>query len=198
MCNIMGFKFRKSIKVAPGVKVNLSNKGVGVSAGVKGVRVSTGPSGSRITTSLPGTGISYEQRIGKTKGSKQRSVTTQHVPSPITNEQTYNKVKSLDPIKETQTFTVTAFRTKDSKTNSVARKLMKPLFIITGVCAVLFLIMFLVVPALILAAISFICYKNIKTPHAAVCPGCNTENLLIYKEKKITCRKCKSTLHIQK
>lgn len=38
----MGFKFRKSIKVAPGVKVNLSRKGVGVSAGVKGARVSTG------------------------------------------------------------------------------------------------------------------------------------------------------------
>ncbi|MCZ6942590.1 DUF4236 domain-containing protein [Bacillus mycoides] len=194
----MGFKFRKSFKVAPGVKVNLSNKGVGVSAGVKGVCVSTGPSGSRITTSIPGTGLSYEQRIGKGKSSKQREVTTQHAPSTIMNEQKYNKVKALDPVKETQTFTVTALRTKDSKTNTVARRFMKPLAIITGICAVLFLVMLLVVPALILAAISFICYKNIKTPHAAVCPGCNTENLLIYKEKKIPCRKCKSTLHIQK
>ena len=194
----MGFKFRKSIKIAPGVKINVSAKGVGVSAGVKGARVSTGQSGSRITTSLPGTGISYEKRIGKKKGSKQKSATTQHVSSPTSDNQVNDKARSLTPKREIQTFTVTSFRTKDNKSNSVARRFMKPLAIITGICAILFLVMLLVVPALILAAISFICYKNIKTPHAAVCPGCNTENLLIYKEKKITCRKCKSTLHIQK
>ncbi|MDA1850282.1 DUF4236 domain-containing protein [Bacillus cereus] len=194
----MGFKFRKSFKVAPGVKVNLSNKGVGMSAGVKGVRVSTGPSGSRITTSLPGTGLSYEQRIGTPKGSKQREVTTQSPHSPIKNHQKYSEVKVSETVKETKAYTVTALRTKDNQANYVARKLMKPLSIITGVCSALFLIMMLIIPALILAAISFLCYKNIKIPFAAVCPGCNAENLLIYTEKKITCRKCKSTLLIQK
>ncbi|TKI43439.1 DUF4236 domain-containing protein [Bacillus mycoides] len=194
----MGFKFRKSIKIAPGVKINVSAKGVGVSAGVKGARVSTGPSGSRITTSLPSTGISYEKRIGKKKGSKQKSATTQLVSSPTSDNQVNDKARSLTPKRENQTFTVTSFRTKDNKSNSVARKLMNPLSIITGICAALFLIMMLVIPALILAAISFLCYKNIKVPHAAVCPGCNTENLLIYKEKKITCRKCKNTLLIKK
>ncbi|WP_426952809.1 DUF4236 domain-containing protein [Bacillus mycoides] len=194
----MGFKFRKSFKVAPGVKVNLSNTGVGVSAGVKGVRVSTGPSGSRITTSIPGTGLSYEQRIGKSKKTKQRELPTQNTSYSTMNEQEYNTVEAFKPVRETQTYIVTAFRTKDSQVNASGRKLMKPLSVITGICAVLFLIMMLVIPALILAAISFICYKNIKIPHAAVCPGCNCENLLIYKEKKITCRKCKSTLFIQK
>lgn len=198
----MGFKFRKSIKVAPGVKVNVTHKGIGLSAGVKGARISTGPSGSRITTSLPGTGISYEQRIGKKKGSKQGTSTTtstiKNTTATTPDIQSNIKVKSSPIKREAKAFKVTPFRTKDNQANSVGRKLMKPLSIITGVCAVLFLIMMLIIPALILAAISFLCYKNIKTPFAAVCPGCNTENLLIYKEKKITCRKCKGTLLIKK
>lgn len=194
----MGFKFRKSIKVAPGVKVNVTHKGIGVSAGVKGARISTGPSGSRITTSLPGTGISYEQRIGKSKKAKQRKLPTQSNSYSNMNESEYNTAEQFEPIKETQTYLVTAFRIKDSQVNASGRKLMKPLSIITGVCATLFLIMMLFVPALILAVISFMCYKNIKTPFAAVCPDCNTENLLIFKEEKISCSKCKSTLIIQK
>lgn len=194
----MGFKFRKSFKVAPGVKVNLSNKGVGMSAGVKGVRVSTGPSGSRITTSIPGTGLSYEQRIGKSKKAKQREVPTTNNSYTSMKEQEVNTAKVVEPVRETPTYLVTAFRAKDSQVNASGRKLMKPLSIITGICAALFLIMMLFVPALILAVISFMCYKNIKTPFAAVCPDCNTENLLFFKEEKISCSKCKSTLIIQK
>lgn len=41
----MGMRFRKSFKIAPGVKLNLSKRGIGVSAGVKGARVSLIPKG---------------------------------------------------------------------------------------------------------------------------------------------------------
>ncbi|AEA19658.1 MULTISPECIES: DUF4236 domain-containing protein [Bacillus cereus group] len=198
----MGFKFRKSIKVAPGVKINVTHKGVGVSAGVKGASISTGPSGSRITTSLPGTGISYEQRIGKKRGPKQRTSSsasaTQNTTTTTPNNRSHTRGQSSPIKKEVKAFIVTPFRSKDNEANSFARKLMKPLSIITGVCAILFLIMMLVIPALILAAISFLCYKNIKTPFAAVCPECNAENLIIFKEEKLACRTCKSTLIIQK
>ena len=37
----MAFRFRKSIRIAKGVRLNLGSKSVGVSAGVKGLRVST-------------------------------------------------------------------------------------------------------------------------------------------------------------
>jgi len=37
----MGFRIRKSFNVLPGVKVNLSKKGLGLSAGVKGFRVNS-------------------------------------------------------------------------------------------------------------------------------------------------------------
>jgi len=52
----MGFRFRKSIKVLPGVRINLSHRGVGTRIGPKGLGFTSGPSGKRINASLPGTG----------------------------------------------------------------------------------------------------------------------------------------------
>ena len=66
----MGMRFRKSFKIAPGVKLNLSKRGIGVSAGVKGARVSLNSKG-RVTKSvgIPGTGISYvsSSKLGASK-----------------------------------------------------------------------------------------------------------------------------------
>ena len=66
----MGFRFRKSVKIAPGVRMNFGKKGVGMSFGVKGARVSVNSSGrSRATVGIPGTGISYSTSLnGKKKG----------------------------------------------------------------------------------------------------------------------------------
>jgi hypothetical protein len=55
--DIMGFNYRKSIKLGKGFKVNISKRGIGISAGVKGYRVSVGSKGIRKTVSIPGTGI---------------------------------------------------------------------------------------------------------------------------------------------
>ena len=56
----MGLNFRKSFKIAPGVRVNVGKKGVSsVSVGGKGARVSVGKKGTRTTVSAPGTGLSY-------------------------------------------------------------------------------------------------------------------------------------------
>lgn len=61
----MGMKFRKSIKLGGGTRLNLSKSGIGVSTGVKGFRVSKNASGrSRVTASLPGTGLSYTKEYG--------------------------------------------------------------------------------------------------------------------------------------
>ena len=63
----MGFRFRKSFKIAPGVRVNVGKKSVGISAGVKGARVSVNSSGRKTTTvGIPGTGLSYQktEKIG--------------------------------------------------------------------------------------------------------------------------------------
>ena len=56
----MGFRFRKSIKIAPGVRLNLSKRGVSsVSVGGKGLTYNINKKGSRTTIGLPGTGMSH-------------------------------------------------------------------------------------------------------------------------------------------
>ncbi|USE84347.1 DUF4236 domain-containing protein [Acinetobacter tibetensis] len=56
----MGLNFRKSFKIAPGVRLNVGKKGVSsVSIGGKGARVSISKKGTRSTVSAPGTGLSY-------------------------------------------------------------------------------------------------------------------------------------------
>ncbi len=56
----MGLRFRKSINLGCGLRVNLSRSGVGYSWGGKGFRVSRSARGRVTRTySIPGTGISY-------------------------------------------------------------------------------------------------------------------------------------------
>jgi hypothetical protein len=55
----MGFRFRKSIKLLPGVRLNLSNRSTSVSVGGRGGRVNLSRRGTRLTTSLPGSGLSW-------------------------------------------------------------------------------------------------------------------------------------------
>lgn len=63
----MGFRFRKSIKILPGVRVNLSKKGVSsVSIGPRGAKLNVGENGSRVTVGIPGTGISYSENLSST------------------------------------------------------------------------------------------------------------------------------------
>ena len=62
---IMGLRFRKSIKIAPGVKLNLNKKSMGVSVGTRGAHYSINSKGKKTATvGLPGTGISYTKSSG--------------------------------------------------------------------------------------------------------------------------------------
>lgn len=65
----MGMRFRKSIKIAPGVKLNVGKKSVGVSVGNKygGFSVNS-RTGARVRASAPGTGLSYSAKVGGTTG----------------------------------------------------------------------------------------------------------------------------------
>jgi len=57
----MGFRFRRSIKILPGIRLNFGKRGVSTSIGVRGAHVTFGKSGTRTTVRLPGSGISYTQ-----------------------------------------------------------------------------------------------------------------------------------------
>ena len=61
----MGFRFRKSIKIAPGVRVNLNKKSTSVTFGGKGFHHTVSSTGRKTTTAgIPGTGISYTTTEG--------------------------------------------------------------------------------------------------------------------------------------
>lgn len=58
----MGFRFRKSIKILPGLKVNLTHKGISsASIGKPGASVNIGKKGTRTSVGIPGTGLSYSK-----------------------------------------------------------------------------------------------------------------------------------------
>ena len=68
----MGFRYRKSIKLGKGVRLNINKGSVSMSAGGKGARVTVNSKGRKTTTvGLPGTGISY-QTTSSTKSNKQK------------------------------------------------------------------------------------------------------------------------------
>jgi hypothetical protein len=58
----MGFlRFRRSFRILPGVRLNLSKSGVSTSLGTRGAWFTIGPRGTRTTVGIPGTGISYTE-----------------------------------------------------------------------------------------------------------------------------------------
>ena len=62
----MGFKFRKSIKLLPGVKLNLGKKGISsISIGKKGATINISKKGIKTNLGIPGTGISYTTKRKK-------------------------------------------------------------------------------------------------------------------------------------
>lgn len=67
----MGLQFRKSFKIAPGIKVNLGKKSAGISVGNKyGGFSFNSKTGARVRVSAPGTGLSYSSNLGSKKTSK--------------------------------------------------------------------------------------------------------------------------------
>ncbi len=63
----MGFRYRKQIKIAPGVKLNISKSGISTSVGGPGATVNFSKRGTRTTFGIPGTGLSYSKNIPRRK-----------------------------------------------------------------------------------------------------------------------------------
>jgi len=55
----MGWRFRRSVRLLPGVKVNVSKSGPSLSVGRPGATLNFGKRGTRTTVGIPGTGISH-------------------------------------------------------------------------------------------------------------------------------------------
>lgn len=69
----MGLRFRKSVKIAPGVKVNLNKKSTSITFGGKGVHRTISSTGKKTTSvGLPGSGAYYTSSSGSTSGAKKK------------------------------------------------------------------------------------------------------------------------------
>jgi hypothetical protein len=73
----MSLRYRRSIKLAPGLKLNVTKSGLGMTVGGKGAHYSLHTGGRRTTSvGLPGTGLYYQKRatVGNSKVDKGRTV----------------------------------------------------------------------------------------------------------------------------
>ncbi|MDY7117278.1 DUF4236 domain-containing protein [Halomonas sp. SSL-5] len=68
----MAFRFQRRIRLAPGVRLNLSKRGLGLSVGPRGASLSVGPSGVHGHAGVPGTGLAYRQKLNVGDGHSPR------------------------------------------------------------------------------------------------------------------------------
>lgn len=68
----MALRFRRTLKILPGLKLNFGKRGVSVSAGVRGATMTFGKNGLYGNVGLPGTGLSYRRKLSG--GTKQNTV----------------------------------------------------------------------------------------------------------------------------
>ena len=78
----MALRFRKSIKILPGVRVNIGLKGASLNVGPRGASVSIGKQGVHTNASIPGTGISFREKVSNNsrneRALKQQRLTEQN------------------------------------------------------------------------------------------------------------------------
>ena len=72
----MVLRFRKSFKVAPGVRINLSKSGISTSLGGKGFTANLSKRGTRVTAGIPGSGFSASKLYGPGKKGAAQSAPT--------------------------------------------------------------------------------------------------------------------------
>ena len=96
----MGLRFRKSVSLFPGVRLNFSKSGMSVSSGVPGFRKTINTKGQVTTTvGIPGTGLYYvdTKKTGSNQSSRSRNTRTQPA---ITQQQS---TTAYAPLPEAQT-----------------------------------------------------------------------------------------------
>lgn len=96
----MGLRFRKSISIMPGVKLNFGMKGMSVSAGVPGFRKTFHTSG-RVTTTvgIPGTGLYYVDTKNPNKQSDNQNTQTQDRENVSYDDYSFRETEEMSVIK---------------------------------------------------------------------------------------------------
>ncbi|AVK47522.1 hypothetical protein AXY43_05505 [Clostridium sp. MF28] len=93
----MGWGFRKSVNIMPGVKINLSRSGPSISLGPKGLKYNINSRGSRVRCSIPGTGVYYTKNLSDSVNTNRNNIKNAAVYQNCnkTNMQNDNRLKTL-------------------------------------------------------------------------------------------------------
>jgi Protein of unknown function (DUF4236) len=59
----MGVRFQRRLKLFPGVRLNFSRGGISTTIGVRGASLTLGGRGAYVNLGIPGTGLSFRQKI---------------------------------------------------------------------------------------------------------------------------------------
>lgn len=78
----MSFRFQRRVRIAPGLRLNLSKGGLSLAGGMRGASVNIGRRGLYTNVGLPGTGLSVRRRVNKYSG--------------LQSQETANNENSLD------------------------------------------------------------------------------------------------------
>jgi hypothetical protein len=63
----LALRFRKSFRIAPGVKLNIGRKSLSASFGQRGACYTTGTAGRRLTLGPPGTGLFWTTTLARSR-----------------------------------------------------------------------------------------------------------------------------------
>src|SRR4051794_26326818 len=89
----MGFRFRRSIKLLPGIRLNLSGSGASLSLGPRGFHYTVGPQGTRVTAGIPGTGLSWSEYTPHVRSRPETHISGQ----PFQSEPTVQADEAIEP-----------------------------------------------------------------------------------------------------
>src|ERR1022692_2314160 len=121
----MSWRFRKTFRVLPGVKLNLTARGLSATLGASPFSVNVGPRGVYQNVSIPGTGIWDRQR--RDFPSSQPSRTEPPVTDPATASPTVPFVPSSTPVSSSPTIEIHSASTETLSSESMEqlRRLIK-------------------------------------------------------------------------
>ena len=94
----MGLRFRRSVRLFPGVRLNFSRSGISTTVGGRGATVTIGARGTYANVGLPGSGLSYRTRISpsQSKQHRQNGKPVDDLQSPTTQLSEFREIQSAE------------------------------------------------------------------------------------------------------
>ena len=78
----MGFRIWKRVRLAPGIRLNISKSGASFSLGGRGFWLTLGGSGTRVSAGLPGTGLYWSTKVSARRKRRPRGAVPPVAPRP--------------------------------------------------------------------------------------------------------------------